>query len=134
MQTAKVQISSAQILALNATPVTLAAAPGAGKVLELIGFVWSGHFGTLAYAAGSAVDVQYHTSAVKAATAAVAAAVVNAAADHLQIQPNGGLDTPDDTPANLANLALELKASAAAFTTGDGTATVTVFYNTASLA
>lgn len=39
IQSAEVSITNAQMLALRATPVTLVAAPGAGKVLEFLGGV-----------------------------------------------------------------------------------------------
>jgi hypothetical protein len=54
-KTAKVVVTSAQILALNATPVTLIAAPGAGKILVFDDAVFSKPSGT-AYAAVGADD------------------------------------------------------------------------------
>ena len=60
-KTAKVTITSAQLLALNATPVTLVAAPGSSKVLEFITAVVQKPAGT-AYsgiATGEDIAIKY---------------------------------------------------------------------------
>lgn len=134
MQTSKIQLSSAQLLAINATPVDIVPAPGAGKIVTIVALVYSGHFGSAAYINGSALGLIYAGTAKAPSADVCTAAVVNAAADHVSVMAIGTLDAVDDTPANIANKAIQLKAVGAAFTTGDGTATVTAFYNTASLA
>lgn len=55
---AQVNVSSAEILALNATPKTLVAAPGAGKVLEFISATAILDYNSAAYAGiGSTEDL-----------------------------------------------------------------------------
>ncbi len=54
---AEVSLSRAQLLALNASPVTVVAAPGAGKVIEFISAVVISDFDTAAYTGGGALTI-----------------------------------------------------------------------------
>jgi len=56
MRYAEVTVSSAEILALNATPKTLVAAPGAGKVLEFISATAILDYNSAAYAGIGATE------------------------------------------------------------------------------
>lgn len=56
VQYAEVTVSSAEILALNATPKTLVAAPGAGKVLEFISATAILDYNSAAYAGVGATE------------------------------------------------------------------------------
>lgn len=58
--TTKVSLSSAQILALNTTPIELIAAPGSGKVIHLKDVVFNYTFVTTAYTS-NAGQVEYET-------------------------------------------------------------------------
>lgn len=53
----KVTLSSAQILALNGTPIQLLAAPGSGKIYELMSVSGRMNFLTAAYATHTALDI-----------------------------------------------------------------------------
>lgn len=134
MQTSKIQLSSAQILAIETTGIDLVPAPGAGKIVTIVALVASTHFLSAAYAAGSALGLIYAGTAKAPSADVCTAAVVNAAADRVSVMAIGTLAAVDDAPASIANKAIQIKAVGAAFTTGDGTMTVTAFYNTASLA
>ena len=58
MRVADVLITSAQMLALAATPITIVAAPGAGKYLEFMGAVCFLDYNSAAYAADAGEDFQ----------------------------------------------------------------------------
>lgn len=53
----KVTLSSAQILALNTTPIQLVAAPGAGKAINVISVSVRNNFGTTAYSSIGGLEV-----------------------------------------------------------------------------
>lgn len=55
--TAKVTLSSAQILALHTTPIQLIAAPGAGKVIDVLGVTARTNFLTAAYGTNTELDI-----------------------------------------------------------------------------
>ena len=52
-------LSSAQILALNGTPVVVIVAPGAGKIISIDEFTAELVFNTIAYTGGGTVGVTY---------------------------------------------------------------------------
>lgn len=132
MQTVKKTLTTAQILALNATPIELAPAPGSGKILIPVSLVVSIHFNSVAFAAGSAVDLYLGPKANGKLFASILAATINAAANTadeeicVAVNVNGLL-------ALFENQNLNLQTVGAAFTTGDGSITVTLFYNTGSV-
>lgn len=59
---AKVSLTSAQILALNGTPIQLLAAPAAGTVYQILGVMGRINFLTAAYATNTELDVIDATS------------------------------------------------------------------------
>ncbi len=61
--TAKLSLSSAQILALNGTPITLVAAPGSGKTIVPISVIGRMNFLTAAYATNLQLQVKYSAGA-----------------------------------------------------------------------
>jgi len=57
----KIEVSSAEILAINTSPKQLVAAPGAGKVLILQHIVVYYHFSVAAYATNTNIDIRNTT-------------------------------------------------------------------------
>jgi predicted RecA/RadA family phage recombinase len=133
-QVAVVPLSSADILALNSSPKALVPAPGAGKVAVLEQLIFQFKFGTVAYAAGGALKAVYHgaTTALHAGTIPAAAiTAANAAANSTtQVGPQTGANGL----ALSKETGIDLMATGADFTTGDGTAEVWVFYSVLTLA
>lgn len=83
VKVAEVAISNAEIKALRATPKTLVAAPGSGKVLEFIGAVLIHDYGTnVLTEAGDNLGIKYtNGSGAQVSTDIEATGFVDAAAD-----------------------------------------------------
>jgi hypothetical protein len=127
--TGQASVSSAQLLALVATPISLVPAPAAGIALQFVSAALSYTFGTLAYVAGANLLV------VKANGVAVSNTLPAA----------GLLDTPASSTGAITGLpypqnvapeatALMLHIEPADVTGGDGTLTVDVTYREISTA
>ena len=119
VQYAEVEISSAEILALFATPKTLVAAPGAGKILEFISLLLAYDYNTIAYTIGTATNLQVkYTDASGAAVSTTQAVtgMLDQATDQLR-----SLDKLEASVTPVVNAALVLTLAVANVTAGDGT-------------
>jgi len=107
-----VELSNVNIKALRATPITLVAAPGADKFVELVSAVLILDYGTnvLTESADNLV-IEYNTSGTDITGAIEATGFIDAAADTIKIAYPSITDVP---AANAVNLAVQL------FNTGDG--------------
>jgi len=127
--TVPVSASSAQLLALVATPITLVPAPAAGIALQFVSAALSYTFGTLAYVAGANLLV------VKAAGTAVSNTLPAAGLLDTPASSTGamtGLPYPQNVAAEATALMLHIEP--ADVTGGDGTLTVDVTYREISTA
>ena len=118
----QVPLSSVQILALNATPVTLVPAPGAGKVVVVESILLKMVTTATQYANGGALEFRYTNASGAKVTADIAAAVVTAGAG-TSYTSVAGVTT---SLTNVANAAIVVDNATGAFTTGTGTATITI--------
>ena len=128
LQYASVAVTATQFKAIYATPLQIIAAPGAGNVVVVDKILLTMDYGTTAYAAGGPIGLQYGTGANlsgSAASAQIAAANVEGTASILNLA--GGVSAAIAT-ANAANQSICLSNATAAFTTGDSTFTVNVWY------
>ena len=122
VQYAKVTMTAAQILALNATPVTILAAPGAGLSLYVHAMALYLNFGTAAFQSGTTVTFKQGTATLATTTAAL----INGGASAL-IQP---AFPAEGTTASLgANNSAITANTTVAFTTGDSTVDVHIWYS-----
>lgn len=77
-QRTQVILTSAQILALNSTPVQLVAAPGAGKAISIDEIIVTGPAsGATAYTGANAVEIRYTNGSGLKVTGDYAAASLN---------------------------------------------------------
>ena len=124
-RTVKVTLSSADILAMNPTPVSLIAAPGTGKIIIVEGILFKMVRTGTAYANGGAVEFRYTDASGAKVTADVAAAVVTTGGAGTAYAHVAGIEA-SITP--VANAAIVVTNATAAFISGTGTATVTLYY------
>lgn len=129
MQILKTSLSSAQLLALSATPVQLVAAPGAGNVILPISIIFRLNFGTAAYAAGSTLRLYVGLKANGLSFVVAAQALIQAVATTVQLTPSTAFLGVLGVSANMVNQALYLSPIGAEFTTGDGTLDVYLAYD-----
>lgn len=119
----RVALTSAQILAANATPITLVAAPGAGLAVVVNAVTYNLVAGGAQYATGTAGGLYYGTSAGQAIdTHGVTTlnSAASSAAIYLPLVANVAV-------ASVVNQPVVFTATAA-FTTGTGTASINVDY------
>lgn len=123
----KVSLSSADILALNTTDIVVAAAPGAGFALIPSHMAYRFTYGSVAYSAGSPINLlsSSKTAGTANAFAAISDLTIKAAANR-----SGSIAVSSGTSADaiVENESLVLRVPTA-YTTGDGTLTVWVTYS-----
>lgn len=121
-------ITSAQMLALNASPITVVPAPGAGKANIPVGISLFLDFATTAYAgiaAGEDLSLKYTDASGQEQIQVEATGFLDAGADaHRYKVQNDALKTP------VANAALVLHMLVGEIITGDSSLEVEVFYFT----
>ncbi len=118
----QINLSSAQILALNSTPVQVIAAPGAGKVISALSFVIDYTYGTTTY---SAVTMVF--SEVGGATTPIASnsiIIPRTSSTLIQVTPLAAVTSN----AFLGDNAPIMVTAASNPTTGDGTMKITALY------
>lgn len=125
-QRARVTLTSAQILALNTTPVQLIAAPGAGKYIsvdEVVGFL---RFGTTQYTGANAVEFRYTNGSGAKVTGDAASAWLDGASS-AAVKTIAAAVTP---VANAAVVAAVPTANPAA---GDSVVVLDILYRTVNI-
>lgn len=126
----EVSLTAAQFNGMYATPVQVLAAPGANKAIIINHAVLNMTFVSAQYAAGGAVGLQYgntdHLGGVAASATEAATDFTGASASTL-FRFGGGLSTGAAISA-AANAAVYISNATAAFTTGDSTFKLWVWY------
>lgn len=130
-QVIDVVVTTAQILALNTTPVTLIAAPPTGFFIAPDQVFIRYNFGGVAFAgAVGALQILIGTTVMAPVPVTFSTANIGAAASSIEelalITPTGGAAPATTT---LAAQAMTLKLSSANATTGTGTLHLTIYYN-----
>lgn len=134
IQYIKVPMTAAQFNGMYGAPFQIIPAPAAGKQIIVRGAVLAMTFVAAQYAAGGAVALQYDSTVHGAgplASSTLAAATVNAYAASSDV----GLTGADTSGASSAKTAkgIYLSNDTAAFTTGDGTWNIHVWYEVVTL-
>lgn len=113
LKTDTTTLTSAQIKALRATPIAIAAAPGSGKMIEFVGAVLIMNYGSNVLSESSDnLVIQYHTSGVDVCAAIETTGFLDQAAD--MIATAVPIAIAGAAATSFSNLALEL------FNNGDG--------------
>lgn len=129
MQYVEVDMTAAEWNGMYAAPKLLVAAGGADTMIVIDKIVMNMTFVAAQYAAGGVVAAQYDSTvhgAGAAATATIAAATVNGYAASTGIMVDGALASVAFTDA--VNKGIYLSNQTGAFTTGDGTWKIQVWY------
>ena len=134
LETAEVSISAAEIKALHATPKTLVAAPGAGKVILPEFILFSFTYNAPQYTAGGTIRVRYDSGGTAyIINGAVASADMTGTSNFLNYFRAGVTAAYANAVVPIANKALELYNDGSEFATGNGTAKVFVKYRIVTL-
>lgn len=124
----RVLVTAAQILGMFATPVTVVKAPGANKVLLIDSIHLQTLPGATAFAAGGIVTLVYHGGAILAHGGSIpAATLISATGSNNLLSTGAAVIQPP------ANTALDITNATQAFTLGNGTAVLTVYYKVLTL-
>lgn len=132
-QSETVTITSAQLLALHATPITLIAAPGAGQMILLQQASMEYVFNTTAYTVPVGANLRLLINGVTVGTDIAATGLLDQVANTIGYARAANQTTGIAT-ATLANQPLTItNTNATEFTLGDGTLVVNVLYNIISV-
>lgn len=129
-QSASISLTSAELLALNATPQILISPPGSGNIIVVDRVSLSYGYGTVAYTVPGGSNFTFTIGGVTVATAAAAAGLVDQVVDKFLVTPGSTVASTNST--TLENTGLSFTNSAGALTLGDGTLQVTVWYTVIS--
>lgn len=122
-QRARVTLSSAQILALNTTPVTLVAAGGAGTYVSVDEVVATLNAGSAAYTGANAANVTYTNGAGAAATGTLSSSFLNTTAS-----TTGAVKTVASAVAPVVNAPVVISVGTANPAAGNGTMSLDIVY------
>ena len=124
---ASVSISSAEILALNGTPIDIVAAPGAGVALVPCFAVAQYTFATIAYAVNTSVSLVYSSDLTASHRIGTWTAILAAAAPGQRL-PFVINVTPPAGYLNIANDKIQVYADTGNPAAGDGTLKIYLWY------
>jgi hypothetical protein len=117
-------LSSANILAMNGTPVAMIPAPGAGRIIRVLDIMLQMVATATGYANGGAVEFRYTDGSGAKVSADIASAVITAGAGTSYTNV-GGLEA---SLTGVANAALVVTNATAPFITGTGTGKIRIAY------
>lgn len=131
MQQVTRTLTAAEILAIETTAIELVPAPGPSLILIPHSLTAKIHStGMTQYANGSQLNLYLGIKANALLFAAIPAALVLNAADKTQAGIMTAASSVNDVSAKVDNVAINIAAVGAAFITGTGTLTITLFYST----
>lgn len=126
-----VQVTTAQVLALNATPISLVAAPGAGRVLIFEGAFLHLDYNATAYggiAAGEDLAISYTNGSGQEVGRCETTGFLDATADAIRWVPAQSTTAAVNQITPVANAALVISLLVGEITTGDSPLNVRTFY------
>jgi len=131
--TATVALSAAQLIAMGTVPVSILAAPGAGKAILVKEILFEMTRTGTAFTGGGAINFQYHTTtgSIPHSGAIPASLVTSGGAGTAQTAL--GQNTGSNGLVIPANEGIDITNATAAFATGTGTAKVLIKYRIVTL-
>ena len=126
--TVTVALTNVNMLALNATPITVVPAQGAGTLIEIVSMVFDAKFKTAAFAGGSAIGLKYGAAGT-ACSATIATTVLTSFSADQSILVAGALAVTVNS--SILNTAVVIQAASTEFTnaaSGLSTAIIKVTY------
>ena len=125
-------LTAANILGMNGAAVPVLPAPGAGKCIVVDALAFEMVPGSVAFASGGAVSVNY-TGGSAVHTGTVPASTINATALSAKTLTQLGMQTGANGLASPVNTGLTVGNATGAFTTGNGTAYLFIWYSVVTL-
>lgn len=123
---AYITLTSAQILALNTTPITVIPAPGAGQLIQVDNAVLRLNFNTTAYTGTNAIQFSYTNGSGAVVTASPPASFLNSVATAFYC-------APDAAVLAVVNAPVVVSVPTANPAAGNSTLSIEVFYSIRNL-
>ena len=123
---AKATLTSGQVLTLNTAPITVIAAPGAGKMITILDVATKLTFGTAAYAANTQLSLKYAGAAYNACTDA--STLVSGASRTLRWDQVVSTTASATNTQVVENAAVQITVNTGNPTTGDSSITYYIYY------
>ena len=123
---AEVEITTTELLALNAAPKELVAAPGVGRVIDFISCLLAYDKGATTYTIGTATNLQCKLGAVAVSCVRAVTGFLDQAGDIVMVLPPVGVAAID--LSTVVNTALTLTLATAEMTDGTGPVHAKVAY------
>ena len=132
LKVATVSLSAANIIGMNASPVEIVAAPGAGKIILVDQFLMSFTYGTTQFTGGGDYRIEYGgVTGTNIMSVAGDANVIKAAANDLEFF--GNVAASQVYSLSHINSAVNITNAGAAFADGDGTLKIFIRYRVITL-
>ena len=125
VRTAKLTLTSAQILNINSVPQTIVAAPGSGYAIQVVGGSAFLDFNTTPYATDTSLYLK--TAGATVGQWALSESILGVGADLFKPSPGGAVGTATQSSI-VENAALQVTTNIADPTSGDSTLTIWVQY------
>ena len=126
VQSSAITLTSAQILAMNTTPVSVIPAQGAGTLIEVLSAVADYIYGTAQYTSGGAIGLFYGVETGPLATATLASTFLTSPTVNQIGIMEGALAS--SASSTVLNTAIVISNQSGVFATGNGTMIVKVKY------
>jgi hypothetical protein len=123
---AKATLTSGQVLTLNTAPITVIAAPGAGKMINILSVATKLTFGTAAYAANTQLSLKYVGAAYNACTDA--STLVSGASRTLRWDQVVSTTASATNTQMLENAGVQITVNTGNPTTGDSSVDYYIYY------
>lgn len=131
--TAVANLTAANLIAMNGTPVNIIPAPGAGMAVVVDSVLFEMTPGTVAFTGGGTSQFNYHGGSTPVHAGTVPASVVTSASSGVQTVTQLGMAVQAIGTTVPANTGVDITNNTAAFAAGNGVAKVQIRYRVVAL-